>query len=221
MALAKDISPRLYLIAPQNPDMEIFLPLLDQVCAAADIASLLLPLPSGDFRSRINFIKSVIPVTQRYDIAVVVTSDDDDDELVRTALRGGADGIHLDGNHQKLKDFREELGTEYILGAGGVITRDDAMLAGEKGADYIWFGNRKETDELSSLTQRKDNVSWWAEIFEPPCVTYARTWDEVDIIAGAKAEFVAAGNLIWNDTEGAAAAIVKMNDILRKYSVAE
>ena len=52
-----------------------------------------------------------------------------------------------------------------------------------------------------------ERVAWWAEIFEPPCVGYAATLAEVEMLARAGADFVAVGECIFNDARGPAAAL--------------
>ena len=50
-------------------------------------------------------------------------------------------------------------------------------------------------------------MSWWAEVFEPPCVAYAANLDEVAALAAAGADFVAVADFVWNDPRGPAAAV--------------
>ena len=212
------VSPRLYLMASQIPDLDVFLPSLDKACASADVASFLLQLPAEDSRSQTGFIKTVAPIAQKYNTAVIVSADKND-EFIRTALRGGADGVHLSSDMSNISEIRKQLGADHILGTA-VATKDEAMLAGEAGVDYIWFGENR-TDKPISLAQLHERVSWWTEIFEIPCVAYADTWDAVEQLASAKAEFIAVDRLVWQYDEGEAAAVQKVNDILRKYTVVE
>ena len=53
--------------------------------------------------------------------------------------RAGADGAHLTGIEAFMAAV-ESLKPAKIAGCGGVNSRDDAMLAGERGADYVMFG---------------------------------------------------------------------------------
>jgi hypothetical protein len=55
-----------------------------------------------------------------------------------------------------------------ILGVGGLVTRHDAMVAGEAGADYVLFGEPDAKGERPSADAICERLDWWAELFEPP-----------------------------------------------------
>jgi len=122
--------------------------------------------------------------------------------------RAGADGAHLTGIDAFLASHAS-LRPERIAGCGGLATRHDAMLAGEAGADYVLFGEPDEAGHRPSLEAIADRVSWWAEIFEPPCVGFAATLAEVEVLARAGADFVAVGDCVFSDPRGAAAALAE------------
>jgi thiamine-phosphate pyrophosphorylase len=81
------------------------------------------------------------------------------------------------------------------------------MLAAEAGADYVLFGEPDLKNERPSLSGIEERVAWWAEVFEPPCVAYAASVDEVAAFVAAGADFVAVTDFVWNDPRGAAAAV--------------
>jgi thiamine-phosphate pyrophosphorylase len=120
--------------------------------------------------------------------------------------RVGADGAHLTGI-DAFNDARTALQPQRIAGCGGLTTRHDAMLAAEAGADYVLFGEPDATGRRPSFEAVAERVSWWAEIFEPPCVAFAAALAEVAGLAAAGADFVAVGDWIFDDARGPAAAI--------------
>jgi thiamine-phosphate pyrophosphorylase len=66
------------------------------------------------------------------------------------------------------------------------------MLLGERGADYIGFGAPSELrDQAGAVKRRLELVTWWAELFEIPCVAFdvAGLRDAQDLVA-AGADFV-------------------------------
>ncbi len=63
-----------------------------------------------------------------------------------------------------------------------------------------------------------DRVSWWAEVFEIPCVGFAAALDEVAPLAAAGADFVAVGDCVFGDARGCAAALA---DAARRLGLAE
>jgi thiamine-phosphate pyrophosphorylase len=92
------------------------------------------------------------------------------------------------------------------------------MVAGERGADYVMFGELEADGSRPSFNAILDRVAWWAELFEVPCVAYAATLDEVGPLAAAGADFVAIGGGIWDDPRGPAAAVI---DAAAKLAVPE
>ena len=102
----------------------------------------------------------------------------------------------------------KSLKPERIVGAGSLRTRDEAMNAGEMGADYVMFGEPRggaQTSGLASLMALTERVVWWAEIFETPCVAYADTIAEAGTLAEAGADFVALGGAVWDGSSPPAA----------------
>ena len=125
------------------------------------------------------------------DCALLIESDG------RLAARVGADGVHVNGAGADLVAAVESLKPERIVGAGFLRTRDEAMTAGEMGADYVMFGEPHRGATMTELQSLAERVGWWAEIFETPCVAYADTIAAAGALAGAGADFVALGEAIW------------------------
>ena len=66
--------------------------------------------------------------------------------------------------------------------------------------------NAADRKLIDSAIERLD---WWAELFEPPCVGYATTFEEAELFAAAGADFVLAGDFIWQDSRGARTALIE------------
>jgi thiamine-phosphate pyrophosphorylase len=96
---------------------------------------------------------------------------------------------------------------EWIAGAGGLRSRHDAMLAGEAGADYVMFGEPDRAGRRLDFEELQERLTWWAELFEIPCVAYAVGEDEIAPLSRTGADFIALGDWIWSAPEGAAKAI--------------
>jgi thiamine-phosphate pyrophosphorylase len=201
----EEFMPRLYLFTPVIEDAAAFVPALDRALPTADIAAVLLRLGDADERALINRIKSVAAVVQRRDIALLIEGRP---ELV---ARAGADGAHLTGV-AALRAALPALKPDRIVGAGGLRSRDDAMLAGETEADYVMFGEPEWRGSGGSGEHRggksppfaaiEERVAWWAELFQPPCIGYAANADEIRPLAQAGADFVALGEWIWSEEGG-------------------
>jgi thiamine-phosphate pyrophosphorylase len=192
--------PRLYLVSPQIADAAAFARTLADALAGADVAAVLVRLAASDERALINLGKKLVPLIQDTGAAVLLA---DHPEAV---ARMGADGAHLTGI-DAFRTAQTALQPERIAGCGGLTTRHDAMLAGEAGADYVLFGEPDQAGRRPSFEAIAERVTWWAEIFAPPCVGFAATLAEAAMLATAGADFVAVGDCIFNDSRGPAAAL--------------
>jgi thiamine-phosphate pyrophosphorylase len=195
---SKPPAARLYLVTPVVAETSAFAGPLAAALAAGDIAAVLLRLAPADERTLINRIKEIAPVAQERGAALLL---DGHSELV---ARAGADGAHLAGT-EAVKEFIGILRPERIAGVGGLVSRHDAMLAAESGADYVMFGEPDPAGKRPSFEAIHERVTWWAEVFEIPCVAYAAALDEIHALAAA--EFVALGEWVFSDPRGPAAAI--------------
>jgi len=193
--------PRLYLVTPVAVDIASLKLGLLAAFDTAEISAVLLRLPEADDRSLINLVKALAPTVQKAGAALLL---DGHPEIV---ARGGADGAHL----RSITEFEEAvdaLQPDRIAGIGGLGTRHDAMIAAERGADYVMFGEPgDETTARPQLPAILERISWWAEVFEAPCVGYAGSLDEIGPIAKAGADFVAVGDWAFADPRGIAQAM--------------
>jgi thiamine-phosphate pyrophosphorylase len=199
-AEVKRPAPRLYLVTPFVEDAAAFAGALDAALGAADVAAVLLRLHTSDERTLINRVKSLAPVAQRAGAALVL------DGHAGIAARAGADGAHLTGI-EAFTAASPTLKPERIAGCGGLKTRHDAMLAAERGADYVMFGEPEDGGRRPSFEALVERIEWWAEVFEIPCVAYAATLDEIVSLMHAGADFIAFGDRDWDGPGGAAAAV--------------
>jgi thiamine-phosphate pyrophosphorylase len=193
-------TPRLYLATPAVDDPTPWVASLPGLLAAADVAAVLLRLKPSDPRTMISRIKSLAPAIQTSGAALLL------DGQVELVARSGADGAHLTGI-AALSEAMPSLKPDRIAGVGGLSTRHESMAAGEAGADYVLFGEPDAHGHRPSLEAIAERLQWWAELFEPPCVGYAASREEVDTFVAARADFILIDDLIWADPRGAATAL--------------
>lgn len=199
---------RLYLITPRIADTSVFSAQLTTALGAGDIAAVLLSLADADERTLINRAKTLALPTHDKGAALVLNGH------VDLVARAGADGAHLSG----IADFTlaiETLKPERIAGAGGLISRHDAMLAAEQGADYVMFGEPDATGKCPAFSAVEERVAWWAEVFEIPCVGYAAALEHISPLVAAGADFVAVGEAIWRETDVIAETVREASRLLR------
>jgi len=202
-----DVSARLYLVTPPLGEVAAFLRALDTVTNGNDIAALLLRLEDADERTLINRAKEVAALVQPRGIALLL------DGRAELAARAGADGAHLNGI-AALTAAIGALKPSRIAGAGGLKSRHDAMVAGEANADYVMFGEPDRHGRTPPFAAVIERVSWWAEVFEVPCVGYAGNLDDVSALAQAGSDFIALGDWLWTNEQTPAALIAAASKYL-------
>jgi thiamine-phosphate pyrophosphorylase len=186
------MSPRLYLVTPAVEDPRALNTALADAFGAASFAALLLRLAPSDDRTQINRIKTIAPAVQKNEAALIL------DGLPGLVAKSGADGAHMSGIDDFM-DAVDNLKPDWIAGAGGILTRHDAMIAAEKNTDYVMFGEPNERGHRQAFDDVLDRVAWWAEVFQLPCVAYAASLDEIAPLANAGADFIAIGDFIFSD----------------------
>ncbi|MBN9450055.1 MAG: hypothetical protein ABS59_12205 [Methylobacterium sp. SCN 67-24] len=185
---------RLMLVTPPVLDPGAISFRLMQAFAGGDVAAVLLRLAPGDERSLTERVKALAPPVQAQNVALVVEAS------AQVASRGGADGVHVTEGVEAIADARSSLRQERIIGVGGLRSRHDAMDAGEAGVDYVMFGEPRPDGSLPPLPAVIERASWWAEIFETPCIAYAPDAESVPALVETGAEFLALG--AWLFAEG-------------------
>ena len=205
--------PRLYLMTPPLDDAQDLLKSLAQLLGEADVAAVLLRLKPSDPRTLISRIKALAPAIQDKGTALLL---DGHTDLV---ARSGADGAHLSGI-AALEEALPVLKPDRIAGVGGLTTRHDAMTAGERGADYVLFGEPDAAGHRPSIEAIGERLQWWDELFELPSVAYAGTLEEVGAFARAGADFIMAADFVWSAAQGPIAAVREAHDLIRKAHAA-
>jgi len=136
--------------------------------------------------------RSLVQMAQRRNVAALVVDD------WRTARAVGADGVHLTPRadiDDAYRAARAGLEEGAIVGADGGVSRHDAMMLGEAGADYVAFGPTGEDggdeDDDGEDTQA-DLVGWWSDLFVVPIVAVGiETAAEAARIAAEAPDFIA------------------------------
>jgi len=200
-------NPQLYLATPVLAEAESFLPALDEALGAARPASLLLRLSVEDEENAVRVIRKIALRTEPLGVALVI------DGSVDLVLRGNADGAQIAGAGPALKSAIERLSPRHIVGAGGLATRHDAMVAGDMGADYVLFGDWSAPLPEDALQER---LRWWAEVFTTPCVAFASTLPQATRFARAGADFVMLGDCVWSHPRGPGAAMADARNALAR-----
>ncbi len=183
-----ETTPRLVLFAPPF-DAERAAALVSQACDSADIASIILHTGGKSDAEIVAASRHMLPVAIEKSAALLVEDRADLAEDITP------DGVHL-SNFPAQSTELSPLKPHFIAGAAGFASRHDAMSAGEAGADYVMFGEPMGGKRLP-LEMIIERVTWWAEIFNIPCVAFAASLDEVPALVEAGADFIALDQAIW------------------------
>ena len=187
---------QVFLITPTDLDEKAFQSALLAALETGLVSALLVRragLNQEQYHSRIDALR---PLAQSSDCAILL---DDCPELVKKL---GADGVHMSSGQKKFAEALNTLKPQYIVGAGDISSRHEAMLRGEAGADYILFGSLEHTPDQTA----KDLARWWSELFETPCVLSNPTTPTGEL-SPESGEFVALGVNVWEAPDGPAPAI--------------
>jgi thiamine-phosphate pyrophosphorylase len=90
------------------------------------------------------------------------------------------------------------------------------MTAGELGADYVLFGEPDAQGKRPSTQAIAERLQWWAELFEPPCIGYAATPEDVGTFVVAGADFILVDDLVWSDARGANVALAEISQAMQE-----
>lgn len=137
------------------------------------------------------------------DVAFIVN------DSMSLARRIGADGVHLGQGDGDVREARALLGPGAQIGKTCHDSRHLAMEAGEAGADYVAFGAfYPTTTKPSDYRPDPSILSWWATLFEIPCVAIGGiTPDNAKPLVEAGADFLAVCQAVWGrDDPGTAVA---------------
>jgi thiamine-phosphate pyrophosphorylase len=200
---------RLCLVTPAGFDADRFAPVLDEALRSGDVATLILDLTGFSAADGLAAAERLVPIAQANGVAAIIVDD------VSIARASGADGIQVEGDHAELRRATEAFHPDAIVGASGLRTRHEAMLAGETECDYLFFGRLDGDTSEAIFDKALDMAAWWSAVFEIPAIvmggnSVASVIEAVD----ARVEFVALRSAIWNHAEGAAAAVTEANRLI-------
>jgi thiamine-phosphate pyrophosphorylase len=170
---------------------------LAPLLAGGDIACVVLfgePSGAGHYGPLDDTIaRTILDIAQHNGVAALIAHDID------AAKRLGADGVHILANEERYAKARSVLGREANIGASCGVSRHDAMVMAEIGADYVSFGadlgfaaGGTAHDVAAEMTV------WWAEVFEPPCMTWCSGPDDGPVFYQAGADFLGVGPWLWD-----------------------
>lgn len=199
---------RLVLVTPAVEDAVAFAPLLEACCREGEVAAVILNLATDDEVMALSAIRIVSTHLQNTG-AVLLLAD-----MPGLVEASGADGAQF-STLDRLQTTRMNLAAGRLSGVGGLASRHDTMVAAESGVDFVMFGEPDAVGKRPGFSAIVERVSWWAEIFQLPCVAFAGSVDEVSRLAEARADFVALSDAVWSAGANAPQAVAKASKLVR------
>jgi len=185
------LTPQIYLITPSAFDLAAFNAQLSAILDTHDIGCVRMALSSTDERDIASTADQLRETCHARDVAIVI------ENHFRLVDPHGLDGVHLPDSSRQVRDVREALGTEAIVGTYCGASRHAGMTAGEIGADYISFGPVVETALGSGKLAPFDLFEWWSETVEVPVVAEGNVTLEAATLLAPVVDFFALGDEIW------------------------
>ena len=191
---------KLYLISPQ----EVGGAFPDRLKAALDpgvAAAFQLRVKDVDEHQLARLAEPLQRICADANVAFIVN------DSMALAKRLGADGVHLGQSDGDIREARALLGPAAQIGRTCHDSRHLAMEAGEAGADYVAFGAfYPTTTKPSNYRPAPAILSWWASVFEIPCVAIGGiTPANAKPLVDAGADFIAVCQAVWGKDDTAAA----------------
>lgn len=208
------IRPRLVLVTTLLPDGEAGVAAMRAALGAGDVASVIVDAAGRDADSFQRFAEGLVALIQDFGAAAIIADD------TRCAGRVKADGLHVSGGDaEELAETVERFAPRMIVGASGFEDRHDALEAGEKLPDYLFYGRFGGDTEDAPDPDDLDMAQWWAEIVEVPCIVMGgRDVETLPAAIETGAEFIALSAAVFREPGSAATMVARANAIIDAVS---
>lgn len=154
----------------------------------------------------------ILPVCHGFDLPLIINDRPD------IAAETGADGVHIGQEDADYATARDLLGADGIIGVTCHASRDLAIEAGEKGADYVAFGaffpsGSKETKHHPDV----EIIEAWSMMTTLPCVAIGGiTAENCAPLVAAGADYLAVIGAIWSHPDGPEAGVRAFSESLQQ-----
>ncbi|MCF6326504.1 MAG: thiamine phosphate synthase [Devosiaceae bacterium] len=180
---------QIILSTPQNltmANLPAFSPALILALETGLVSAILVDCPDVEAKEYQQLSTAIIKISQPRHCATLLHNSP---HLVSSL---GADGVHISSSHEDFIAATKLLKPNFIVGAGNITSRHQAMLAGEAGADYICFGSIK-----GAGSNEIDLAHWWTKLFQIPCAIFDQQSNPLEI-NNPPAEYLGLGQNLWN-----------------------
>ena len=153
---------------------------------------------------------ALTPVCHRFGIPLIVNDRPD------IAATTGADGVHIGQQDTGYDEARQLLGDDAIIGVTCHASRDLAIEAGDRGADYVAFGAFfPSVSKEAKHHATPEILEFWSQMTVVPCVAIGGiTSENCGQLIDAGANYLAVIGSIWNHPDGPEAGVRAFANVL-------
>ena len=162
------------------------------------------PANENDVRQAINIL---LPICRENNCAFILNDNP------KLAAELGCDGVHLGDEDISVKEARQLVGKNFVIGASCYASKDRAFEACEQGADYVAFGAFYDTKTKTPKGRpTTELLEFWTKFTTIPCVAIGGIkTDNAEPIVKAGADFIAVVTGVWDHEKGIAQAVKDFN----------
>ncbi len=196
---------KLYLISPDKiSNLSKFSQELASVLSTNMVSVFQLRLKNIDISEIKKAIDVLLPICHNYGVPFFIN---DHYPLARDYA---IDGIHIGQDDGDVKILKKEFGKEKIIGVSCQNSKHKAMVATEKGADYVAFGAFFETKSKENTVRAEiDTLLWWLEQTNiPACAIGGINHKNIAQIAKTEVDFICMISAVWQYPKGAKQAVL-------------
>jgi thiamine-phosphate pyrophosphorylase len=154
---------------------------VEAIAARPDLPAAVILLNSDQTAEKT--LKTLIAQLQSSQIAVLT------DGPHQLPQRTGADGLYAPLKNLTL-DTLKALKPRYMVVAGDVTTRDEAMIAGEMEVDAILMGLPAKALAGKPTPDMLDLATWWTPLAQIPCIALASNESNLKALESTDVEFI-------------------------------
>lgn len=201
---------RLVLVLPPIDDAPR---ILAEALSGGDVASVIVTPGEMDEATFLRHCEPLAPIAQDAGVALLISGDN------RVAGRINADGVFISTPGEAAKEFVARFSPQKIVGFGSARDRHRALELGEANPDFMFFGRTDGDIRPEPHPKNLALAEWWSQLVEIPCVVMGGSSLESAVeCAASGAEFVALGLAVVSHTDGPAAAVRRVNELLDEYA---
>jgi thiamine-phosphate pyrophosphorylase len=206
--MSEQESTQVYLITPTDAELSFYTDTLAPLLDKFPLACVRLGLVSDDESTISRHADQMREVAHERDVSAVITTH------YRMVDQLGLDGVHRVDAAKSLRDIRDELGADAIVGAHCGTSRHAGMNAGEAGADYVCFGPMTQTALGDEAVAEFDTFEWWSQMVELPVIAEGNLTLDVAATIAPVADFIALGAELWNTDD----AVKTLSDYMHRIT---